>query len=277
MSQQRRIVVTGASSGIGRELAIRLAGPGHLLWLIGRDENRLGEVAGRVRAAGAEARVLVLDLSDTGAAARLIARELDGGSGVDELYLAAAVTIFGEVRDLRVEDWQQVYHTDLLSCAQWLREFYGAMVARGAGRIVIVSSLSGYVGYPTAVPYAGMKAGLLGLFRSIDHEARGRGVKVHLASPGYVDTGIYQAAIYRGTDCERTLAQIRDTGFGMMSAADAAAAILRGVERGKLEFSFPGYSRVLAWLAPRFPWLLRLVHARMIRRFRRDSAAREAA
>jgi len=277
MSEQRRIVVTGASSGIGRELAVQLAGPGCRLWLIGRNEERLEEVAGRVRAAGAEARPLVLDLSDLEASSRVISEKLGGGAEVDELYLAAAVSIFGEVRDLELEDWQRVYRTDLLSYVQWMREVYAAMVGRRTGRIVIVSSISGYAGYPTAVPYAGMKAGLLGLFRSIDHEARGYGVKVHIASPGYVDTGIYQAAIYRGTDCEKTMDQIRATGFGMMSAEDAAAAILRGVKRGKREFAFPGYGRLFAWLAPRMPVLLRLVHAKMVNGFRKAAGGKEAA
>ncbi len=244
MSGQRRIVVTGASSGIGRELAVQLAAPGRLLWLIGRDEGRLGEVAERVRAAGAEARPLVLELSDTAAAARVIEELMGGGAEIDELYLAAAVSVFGEVRELLIEDWQRVYRTDLLSCVQWTQQVYAAMAARGSGRIVIVSSLSGYTGYPTAVPYAAMKAGLMGMFRSIDHEARRYGVRIHLVSPGYVDTAIYRSAIYRGSDCETTLRQIRGMGFGMMPAAAAAAAILRGVERGRREFAFPGYARL---------------------------------
>ena len=219
----------------------------------------------------------MLDLSDIDASARVIGEQLGGGAEVDELYLAAAVSVFGEVRDLLIEDWQRVYRTDLLSCVQWTREVYAAMVARGSGRIVIVSSLSGYTGYPTAVPYAGMKAGLLGMFRSIDHEARRYGVKIHLVSPGYVDTAIYRSAIYRGTDYESTIEQIRGMGFGMMPAADAAAAILRGVERGRREFSFPRYAGLFAWLAPRFPVLLRLVHARMVRGFRRAAGGKEAA
>lgn len=277
MSEQRRIVVTGASSGIGRELAVQLAGPGRTVWLVGRNEERLEEVAGRVRSAGAEARPLVLDLSDLEASSRVISEQFGGGAEIDELYLSAAVSVFGEVRDLKLEDWQRVYRTDLLSYVQWIREVYAAMVERRSGRIVIVSSLSGYAGYPTAVPYAGMKAGLLGLFRSIDHEARRHGVEVHIASPGYVDTGIYEAAIYRGTDCEKTVQQIRALGFGLMPAEDAAASILRGVKRGDREFAFPGYGRLFAWLAPRMPVLLKLVHAKMIKGFRKAAGGKAVA
>jgi short-subunit dehydrogenase len=277
MSEERRIVVTGASSGIGRELAIQLAAPGCRLWLIGRNRERLDEVSGRVREAGGEAHPLVLDLSDLEASARVIDEQFGGGAKIDELYLSAAVSVFGEVRDLKIEDWERVYRTDLLSYAQWLREVYAAMVEKRRGRIVIVSSLSAYAGYPTAVPYAGMKAGLLGMFRSIDHEARRHGVDLHIASPGYVDTRIYEAAIYRGTDCQKTLDQIRGMGFGLMSAEAAAKAILRGVQRGKREFAFPGYGKLLAWLSPRVPAVFKLIHARMIKRFRKAAGRKEAA
>lgn len=269
---QRVIVVTGASSGIGRALAVRMAREGCRMWLVGRDHGRLGEVAALVRQRGAEACPVVLDLRDTAAAADFLGRGLAGEERIDELHLVAAVSLFGEVKDLLLEDWLPVYQTNLLSVAQWVTAIYPRMVAQGGGRLVIVSSLAGYAGYPTSVPYAAMKSGLLGLFRSLTHEARFHGVDLHLVSPGYVDTGIYRAAVYRGTSREATLRQVERMGFSMIPPERAAESILRAIARGKREIVFPGYAKAMAWASKRFPWILHLVHRALMREFRKEVA-----
>jgi len=259
-------LVTGASSGIGSELAVLLAEPGRTIWLLGRDTGRLEEVAARVRAKGAEARTKSLDLADLEAAERFLRDEL---GEVDEVYLSAARSVFGEVKDLAAEDWEQIYRVDLLSVAQWVREFHGRMAERGGGRIVIVSSLAGYAGYPTSTPYAAAKSGLLGLFRTMWHEGRAHGIDYHLVSPGYVRTRIYEAAILRGIDHQGVQGMLDDFGFGMMDPEEAARRIVRGVGRGRKEIVFPGYARMLAALATRFPGILPPIHKRMVGLFRR--------
>ncbi len=223
------IVITGASSGIGREIAIQLAAPQRTIWLIGRDQERLDEVAGRVQAEGAIAKVVRLDLTDFDAAQRFLNESFPPGERVDSVYLSAAVTQFGEVKDTLCEDWNRIYRTDLLSPVQWVRHFYATMVAQKAGRIVIISSVAAYAGYPTAVAYATMKAGLVGLFRSLWHEGKAHGVAIHLALPGYVDTTIYKTAVFRETSYEKTMAEIESLGFRILSAEAAAGKILHGV------------------------------------------------
>lgn len=268
-----RIVITGASSGIGRALALQLAAPGRTLWLVARRGTLLEEVAARAREAGADARPVELDVADSAAAAGFLAGELDGGRVVDEAYLAAAVSVFGEVRDLRVEDWQAVYRIDLLGCVQWVHALYAGMVPRRGGRIVIVGSVAGCAGFPTSVPYAAMKAGLLGLCRSLWAEARRHGVQVQLALPGFVDTPIYRDAIYRGSTYEQNMRRIAALGFGMISAEDAAARILRQAGRGRRRFAFPWYAALLAALAPRLPWALRSLHRKLVEGFRNPPLA----
>ncbi len=271
MSEVRRIVVTGASSGIGRELALQLAAPGRAIWLIGRDSDRLEEVAGLVRKTGAEAIPVLLDLTDFEACGRFLQDELGGGSRVDELYLAAAVSIFGEVRDLRLEDWEKIYRTDLLSYAQWVREIYGGMVVRREGLIVLISSLAAYTGYPTSVPYAAMKAGLGGLCSSLYPEAKRYGVRFHLANPGFVDTGIYRRAIYRGTTYEATMERIHSTGFRMISPEEAARRILVAIAKKRRFSTFPMYAVLLKWVASRMPVMLRPIHRSIVRKFRKSA------
>lgn len=270
MAAHSVIVVTGASSGIGRELALQLAAPGVELWLVGRDPQRLDEVAAAVAAKGAAPQIARLDLADIENCARFLEERFPPGKRIDELYLAAAITLFGEVKDTYVEDWQLAYQTNLLSPVQWTLHFYRGMVAAGGGRIVILSSLAGHAGYPTATGYATMKAGLLGLHRSLVHEGRFHKVDIHLASPGYVDTEIYKRAIYRNTSYDRVMAQIRSLGFKVLSAQETARRILVKVRKGKPRSAMPFYSALFGWLAPRCPFVIDLIHARILKSFRQS-------
>jgi short-subunit dehydrogenase len=271
VARETVIVVTGASSGIGRELALQVAAPGVELWLIGRDRARLDEVSALVAARGATPRVAEMDLADIGNAGRFLDGSFPMEKRVDEVYLAAAITMFGEVKDTFAADWQLAYQTNLLSPVQWTVHFYKGMVAAGAGRIVIISSLAAYAGYPTATGYATMKAGLLGLYRSLVHEGRFHRVDIHLASPGYVDTDIYKRALYRNTTYEKIMEQIQALGFKVLTASDTAAMILASVRRGRKQFALPFYAALLGWVAPRFPFVIDVLHARILKGFRQPS------
>ena len=268
---QETVVVTGASSGIGRELAVHLSKPGCEIWLVGRNRERLEQVAVQARAKGAIPRIVELELSDIEEAGRFLTETFPSGKQVDTVYLAAAITLFGEVRDTFPEDWERIYRINLLSPIQWTRHFYAGMVEAKAGTIVIVSSLAAYTGYPTATAYATMKAGLLGLFRSLWYEGQHYGVSVHLASPGYVDTGIYRSATFRKTTYDKTMCQIEKLGFNVISADNCAARIIQSVNRGNKEFALPAYASLMKWFAPRMPFLMDFIHSKIIKSFRNAS------
>ncbi len=265
------IVITGASSGIGRELALQLAGAGREIWLVGRDADRLENTAALARGKGAEVHVVRLDLADIEGTGRYLQEHFPEGKKIDEVYLAAAVTLFGEFQDTLPEDWNRLYETNLLSPVQWTHHFYRNMVGQGGGRIVLISSLAGYTGYPTATAYAAMKGGLLGLFRSLYFEAAANGVSLHLISPGYVKTRIYESATFRNTSYEQTMKLIDEMGFPMIGPDKSAELIIRGIRKSKAEFALPGYASLLQWLAPRFPLVIRMVHRKMMKSFRRSS------
>jgi len=262
-------VITGASSGIGLELAIQLAAPGREIWLIGRCEKRLAEAAAEVERRGASVVWRSMDLADTAAAAVFLEREFPPEKPIHSIYLAAAVSLFGEVKDTQLQDWRELYQTNLLSAIQWTHYFYARMVQAKGGRIILVASLASYAGYPTATAYATMKAGLLGLYRSLWYEGRAHGVFVHISAPGYVKTGIYQHARFRKTSYEETMKQIDSMGFGMIEPDTAAKHILSSLKRNRHESAFPGYASLMKWTAPRMPWIVSIVHRRMLKNFRK--------
>lgn len=264
----KTIVVTGASSGIGRELAVQLAESGRKIWLIGRNASRLEMVAEQVRQKGAEAICVQLDICDLDEVEKFLNIEFPGNCPIDEVYLAAAVTQFGEVKDTWLEDWNQIYTTNLLSQIQWTLHFYKNMVSRRKGRIVLISSLAAYAGYPTAAAYATMKAGLLGLYRSLVHEGKSYNISFHLVSPGYVDTAIYRTAIFRGTTYEKTMTLIEGLGFPILCAQKASEMIIRSIRRGENQFAFPSYASTMKWMAPRMPFVIALIHSRIVNRYR---------
>lgn len=269
-SDLETFVVTGASSGIGRELAIQLAAPGRVIWVIARDRKRLAEVADLIRLKGAVANVGEIDLADLETSQRFLNENFPEGSPVNEVYLAAAVTLFGEVKDTLPEDWDLIYRTNLLSPVQWTRHFYAKMVTQKLGKIVLISSLAAYSGYPMATSYSTMKAGLLGLYRSLMPEGKSHGVAIHIASPGYVDTGIYKAATFRKTTYKKTMEEIESLGFGILPSSVVAKRILRSVERGHREFALPAYASLMKWCSPRLPFLMDHVHRKMVRKFRQS-------
>jgi short-subunit dehydrogenase len=252
-------LITGASSGIGRELARQLAGPGTKLHLIGRCLERLEAVAGEVRQAGGIALPTALDLSHVEEAARFLEQTLDG-EPIDEAYLGAAKSIFGFVEDAEPGDWEELYRTNLLSVVQWAQFLFRKMVNQRAGKLVLIGSLASFSGYPTATPYATMKAGLLGLGRSLRYEGIDYGVEVYLACPGYVSTRIFESAIYRKTSLAAALDHIKHQRFPVLEADDAARRILKKTRGRPREFAFPAYATFLAWTAPRIPWLLKMIH-----------------
>lgn len=266
--REETIVVTGVSSGIGREIAIQLAEPGRILWLLGRDEQRLEDVAAKVRSKGAVAEKVKIDLADLKAVDVFLENTFPSGSDVDWVYLGAAITAFGEVQDMTGEDWDKLYRTNLLSPVQMARHFYVNMIERKRGNIILISSLAAYAGYPTATAYATMKAGLLGLYRSLCYEGKGHGVSIFHASLGYVGTGIYKSAIYRKTSYEKTMKSIDRLGFRILPASEAASKIISNVKRGKSEFAIPGYAAAMKWVAPRMPFVITAVHRRIMKIYR---------
>lgn len=185
--------ITGASSGIGRALALAFAGAGARLILSARRAEVLAEV--QRDCGGATVRLVPFDLSDLDAVPARVAEALTCFGGVDIMVHNAGVAARERVVDTSREVHERVLRTDYLGPVLITQALLPSMLARGGGHFVVVSSLSGKYGGPLLSAYAGAKHALHGFFESLEAEEHGRGIAVTFVIPGFIRTEITAHAL----------------------------------------------------------------------------------
>jgi short-subunit dehydrogenase len=233
------IVVTGASGGLGRALAIEYAAPGVALALIGRDPARLEEVAESVRAKGAQARIGRIDVRDV-EAMRAFLLAADEADPTERVIASAGVTMVtpraGEVEDLtRCRD---LFDVNLNGVMNTLAPLAPRMRARRRGQIALFGSIAAFAPPPDSPSYAASKAAIVAFALATRALYDGEGVSVSVICPGFVDT-----PMTRSYDSVKPF---------VITAEEAARRIRRGLDRKQAMIAFP---RRL-YLAARFQELL---------------------
>ncbi len=196
----RVVVVTGASSGIGRASAQRFAARGDRLVLAARGEDGLAEAAARCRSAGAQVVTCVADVTRRESVRDVAATAIDSFGGIDVWVDTAAVMAYGRFEDLPAEVFDRVVTTNLLGAANVAREALRVFRTRGRGTLILGSSLLSQIAVPYVGAYVAGKWGHRALARVLRQETRDApDIHVCLVSPGSVNTPIYRnAANYAG-------------------------------------------------------------------------------
>jgi NAD(P)-dependent dehydrogenase (short-subunit alcohol dehydrogenase family) len=198
----QRVLITGASSGIGRATAVELAGRGSRLVLVARGGESLEEAAAEARTAGARA-VLVrtADVTDPDAVQAAVDDAVAEFGGLDVVVHAAQVMAYGRIEDVPREVYEQVVDVSLHGTANVARSVLALFRKQGAGHLVVVNSLLGNIATPLLGSYVTAKWGQLGLVRVLQQETRDEpGISVSAVQPGGVDTPIYfQAGSWTGS------------------------------------------------------------------------------
>ncbi|GAA4566824.1 SDR family oxidoreductase [Micromonospora coerulea] len=196
----RTVVLTGASSGIGRAAAREFAGRGDQLVLAARSPATLAEVRDECVAAGAEVLVVPTDVTTPDALEGLARSALAEFGRIDVWVHTAAVMAYGRFEEVPERVFDQVVRTDLLAAAAVARVALRHFRAASAGTLILTGSVLGHITAPYMSGYVAAKWGLQGLARALQQEARETpGVNVCLINPGSVDTPVYrQAANYLG-------------------------------------------------------------------------------
>lgn len=183
----RRALITGASGGIGAEIARAFSAEGARLVLAGRRSEPLDELAGGLERASAVA----LDVADAESAQEGVDRAAELLDGLDTLVNAAAVDCdWAPVGELSVESWDETIATNLSGAFYVCRAALPHLVAAGDASIVNLTSVAGYTVWPDDAAYAVSKAGLDLLTRTIAVEYGARGVRANCVSPGVIDAGM---------------------------------------------------------------------------------------
>jgi NAD(P)-dependent dehydrogenase (short-subunit alcohol dehydrogenase family) len=194
----KTVLVTGASSGIGRATALRLARHGANLVLVSRSEKTLSEVRQECEAAGASTLVAVADVGDAASVDSAFLRASARFGSVDGVVHSAAALSYGRFEDVPRDVFDASIQTTLIGTANVARSALAAFRSSGGGRLVVLGSLLGKISTPYMSSYVTAKWGVHGLIRTVQLEARSTpGIDVSLVWPGGVDTPVYlQAGTY---------------------------------------------------------------------------------
>ena len=216
---KRRALITGASSGIGKETALAFAKAGIDVALVGRSLDKLTEVEKQVRKAGVDARAYVIDLAIIDRVKDQISSLVEDFGFVDILVNNAGMGYTGTLLETPLADWRQVMDLNLTSAFQCIQAVLPSMRDRRRGLIINIASNAGREVFPGWGAYSVSKAGMITLSRILAAEERSNGVRVTTLCPGAVNTPLWDTSTVQA-DFDRS---------GMLTPEAVAQSILHTV------------------------------------------------
>ena len=267
----KSVLITGASSGIGEELAWQLGQAGAQLTLAARRKDRLAAIAQKIAGTGNPLPVSVeCDVTRDGDLERAVAEAVRNWNKLDVVFANAGFGVAAPLKKLTVNDYRRQFETNVFGV---LRTIYAALpeLEKTRGNLAIVSSVSGWVSTPGASPYSMSKFALRALADALGPELRGTGVKVTVISPGYVASDIR-----RVDNFGKLHANAKDPvpAWLQLSTPKAVRTTLRAVARGKREEIISVHGKVFVAVERFAPWLSRVITSRMTAIRSKDDARR---
>jgi len=193
MLKEKVALVTGASRGIGREIAIALAKEGAFVAVnYNGSEAKANEVIEAIKAEGGNAKAYQCDVSDFEAAANLISEIVTEHGKIDILVNNAGITKDNLLMKMKEEEFDQVININLKGTFNCIKHISRQMLKQKAGKIINISSVSGVLGNPGQANYCASKAGVIGLTKSAARELASRGITVNAVAPGFINTEMTQ-------------------------------------------------------------------------------------
>jgi 3-oxoacyl-[acyl-carrier protein] reductase len=186
----RVALVTGASQGIGRACALRLAKNGATVAVAARNQEKLNDLVQEINAAGGKAAAFVLDVIDEDQIKNAVKSALAQFGKMDILVNNAGITRDQLLMRMKRSDWDSVLNTNLTSAYLCTQQVIGSMLKQRWGRIINITSIFGQMGQAGQANYAASKAGLIGLTMAIAREVGSRNITCNAVAPGFIETAM---------------------------------------------------------------------------------------
>jgi len=186
----RVALITGASQGIGRSCALKLAASGATVAVAARNQEKLHELSEQIKTAGGKAAAFPVDVADEEHVKTAFKAALAQFGKIDILVNNAGITRDQLVMRMKRSDWDSVLNTNLTSAYLCIQQVIGSMLKQRWGRIINITSVFGQMGQAGQANYAASKAGLIGLTMAIAREVGSRNITCNAVAPGFIETAM---------------------------------------------------------------------------------------
>ncbi len=245
--KNKAVLITGASSGIGKETAIQFAKRGARLVLVARRKQKLENLKKNLQKFSVPIMICQCDVSDKSQVKEMSQKVLEEFGSIDILVNNAGFAIYGSVSDLTIEEIESQMATNYFGMVYCTKSFLPSMIEKKSGHIVNVASVAASFGLPGIASYCASKFAMLGFSEGLKHELKGTGVGITVVSPIMVRTDFFDHPSFE------KMPKYSPTS---LSAKTVAKAILRAANSPRLEIIVPSVVRGAVWIKHTFPYVI---------------------
>ena len=252
------VLITGASSGIGKQTAIEFAKSGSSIILVARRKNKLEQVENELKQFNVNTLVCACDVSKKDQVEELSKIVLQKFDSIDILVNNAGFAIYGSVSDLSIDEIESQMETNYFGMIYCVKNFLPLMLKKKSGHIVNVASVGASFSVPGVSSYCATKFAMLGFSEGLKHELYGTGVGLTVVSPIMVRTPLFEHPSF--TNFSKF-----STGVSL-SSETVAKTIIKASNSSRLEIVVPSVARAAIWFKQTFPFLINPIIGRIFRK-----------
>jgi len=252
------VVITGASSGIGKASAIKFAKKNAKVVLVARRKEKLLQVQKEILQYTDSTLVCQCDVSNKSQVKEMTDTVIDTFGRIDILVNNAGFVIYGKVSDLTIEEIESQMETNYFGMIYCTKNFLPHMIEQGKGHIVNVASVGASFGVPGITSYCATKFAMLGFSEGLKHELSGTGVDVTVVSPMLTDTPLLDHPSFENSSYS--------TSSRILSPEKVANVVLKAADSSKLEIVIPSVARAGIWAKHNFPFLINPIVGNVFRK-----------